>query len=109
MVHPETVVIEKRGTTPELKLEMVTKQLALLYEVVAQLNLLVALDFQIQTIGFGEKTRSVAGCFEEAYLEYCSVIGKVGIALEIQYSHESPDQVNLVYCLQKSQGLVFLS
>lgn len=37
------------------------------------------------------------------------MIGKVGIALEIQYSHESPDQVNLVYCLQKSQGLVFLS
>jgi hypothetical protein len=107
MVHLETVVIEKRGTTPGLKLEIVTKQLALLYEVVAQLNLLVALDFQIQTIGLGEKTRFVAGCFEEAYLEYCSVIGKVGIA--IQYSHENPDPVNLVYCLQKSQGLVFLS
>jgi len=34
------------------------------------------------------------------------VIGKVGIALEIQYSHESTDQVNLVYCDGSSGPLV---
>jgi len=105
MDHLEIRGIEKRGTTQEPKLEMVTKQLALPYEVVAQLNPLVALNFRIQAIGFGGKNQSVVGCFEEVYSEHCSVVGNVGI-VEIQYPHENPDQINLVYCDGSSDPLV---
>ena len=85
MDHLETGGAEKKSTTLELKLEMATKQLALLYEAVAQPNLLVALNFQIRAIGFGGKNQSVVGCFE-VNLEHCSVVEKVGM-LEIQCPH----------------------
>ena len=77
--------LEKRGTTQELKLEMDLLSFMSGGNEVAQLNPLVALNFQFQAIGFGGKNQSVVGCFE-VNLEHCSVVEKVGM-LEIQCPH----------------------